>query len=496
MKKIKNITAIILCLISIISVIPFTSLAVQVPLKPTGLSVEAVTGDSVTLSWLPSEGATGYRVYTYLDGKWKIVKDTKETSVTVSGLDALRTYKFAVKSAIRDKNGTRFCEGYASLKVKTTGLVSISLSGKAGLNSVELSWSRVPGACGYVVYQYNGSSWQRVGVTSRKKVSGTVKNLKSSTTYYFGIRPYTNSDSGVVYGAASNILKIKTLDMNKVTVSCAAVNDKAAKLTWTKANNATGYRIYAYLAGDWKAVKDIFGANNLTYTFNKLSSDTKYYFRVRAFNKIGSNVIWFTPSDVCTVITNPGVKDVYIHRVENLRTTFESDSYTLSYDNVTKKYGTIPVTIAKNGDSFYLNTKVNEMPYTLLDQDEENLFILLDEIESYIRIPVILKDRIDIKSTMDELLPGADWTAKASVVSFNSQKVVCETFVNPEETKMLKFYFKTGELIAIDEIDKSGLEARALIKSIEPSSDPTLFSIPDGYSKLFFGSIEDLLAVN
>lgn len=495
MRNLKKITAIILCLISIVSAIPFSSSAAGVPLKPTGLTVDAVTAESVTLSWNPSAGATGYRVFSYLDGKWKIMKDTRGTTVIISGLDASKTYRFAVKSAVNDRNGLRFCDGYASVKVKTTGLVSISLSGKAGLNSVELSWSRSPGACGYAVYQYIGNKWKRIGVTSRKRLSGVVKNLQSSTTYYFGVRPYTNGDNGVIMGEASNILKIRTLDANKVTVKCAAVNDSAAKLVWSKAKNANGYRIYAYVSGKWKAIKDVFGTNNVSFVVNNLSSDSKYYFRVRAFNKKGSNVMWFTPSDTCTVVTNPGVKDIYIHRVENLRSIFEADSYTFTYDNVTRQYGTIPVTIAKNEDSFYLHTEVNRMPYTLLEQDEDNVFILLDEIESYIKVPSLFAGYFNVKSTMEELLPGEDWTAKASIVTFNSQKVVCETFVNPLGTKMLKFYFKTGELIAIEEYSKNGIEARALVKDMEISSDPSLFLIPEGYGKLFFSSLEDILPI-
>ncbi len=101
MNRIKKITAIILCLVSIICVIPFSSAAVTVPEKPDGFSVEAVTAEAVRLSWLPSEGAIGYRIYTYIDGKWKIVKDTTSTAANISGLNASRTYTFAIRTVMR-----------------------------------------------------------------------------------------------------------------------------------------------------------------------------------------------------------------------------------------------------------------------------------------------------------------------------------------------------------------------------------------------------------
>ncbi len=494
MKRMKKLTAIILCLISIISVIPFYSAAVTVPEKPDGFAVETVTADAVRLSWLPTSGVIGYRIYTYLDGKWKIVKDTKSTEAVITGLNASRTYTFAIRSAIKVNGKLIFCDGYSYLKVKTKDLITSTLSAKPGLDNVTLTWSRVPGAAGYAVYQYKGTKWELLGTT--KKITAKINNLKSSTNYHFGIRPFTNSDKGVLLGEASNIVKVKTLDANKVTVVCAAVNDSAVKLNWTKANNATGYRVYAYLSGSWKAVKDVFGVDNRSCIFRGLISDTNYYFRVRAFRKIGSNVTWFTPSDICNVVTDPGVKDVYIHRVENLRTVFESDSYTFTYDNVTRNFGTVPVTVAKNADSFYLYTKVNEMPFALLNQNDDDIYLILDEIESYIKIPSILSGTFDVKSIMDELLPGEDWSAKASVVNFNSKKVVCEAYLNPAGTKMLKFYFKTGKLIAIDEVGLNGIEARALVKSISSSADPSVFSIPDGYGKLFIASLEELIGIN
>ena len=492
MNRIKKITAIILCLVSIICVIPFSSAAVTVPEKPDGFSVEAVTAEAVRLSWLPSEGAVGYRIYTYIDGKWKIVKDTTSTAANISGLNASRTYTFAIRSAVKVNGKLVFCNGYSQLKIKTKGLVSSTLTAQAGYDNVTLNWSRVPGAAGYAVYQHNGTKWMLLGTT--KKVTAKINNLKSYTNYYFGIRPFTNSDSGIFLGEASNIVKVKTLDANKVNLACAAVTDSALKLTWSKANNATGYRVYAYLAGNWKAVKDVFGVDNRSCVFKNLTSDTAYYFRVRAFRKSGSNVTWFTPSDTCTVVTNPGAKDIYISRVENLRSLFEADSYTFTYDNVTRNYGTIPVTVAKNGDNFYLYTSVNEMSYSLINQDNGNSYVILDDAESYIKIPEILNSTFDVRSVMDELLPSEDWTATCSVATFNSAKVVCEAYTNPSRTKQLKFYFKTGNLIAIDEVGVNGIEARALVKSITPYSDPSLFSIPDGYGKLFFASLEELIS--
>ena len=65
---------------------------------------------------------------------------------------------------------------------------------------------------------------------------------------------------------------------------------------------------------------------------------------------------------------------------------------------------------------------------------------------------------------------------------------------NPEKTKRLKFYFKAGKIIGIDEIGVNGLGERAYVNTFTDFSDPGIFCIPEGYSKIFFGGIENLIS--
>lgn len=492
MKRIKNSLAVILCVLTMLTVFPLSSLAAVKPLKPELFTATNVTAETVDLTWLPSENATGYRIFVYLNGKWKVVKDTKSTATTITGLVASKTYTFAIRSARKVLGEIQFCDGYSQVKAKTKNLIGTTVAGTAGVDYVDLKWYKVPGASGYAVYQYNGSGWTLIGTTTR--AYGRVKNLKGLTTYHFAVRAFSEGDGKIVKGPASNYLKIRTADPNKVTVVCKGVSDSAFKLAWTKANSATGYRIFAYLGGKWKAVKDIRSGSTLTHTFKGVNSDTVYYLRVRAFRQTASGVTWYEPSEICKAVTNPGVKDVYIYRVNNIRSIIQGDSFTFSYKTVDAKYGDIPVTISKSGESFHLSSKVNEMPYALYNDSEGSSYIILDETASYIKVPDIASGIFDVKSTMDDFLPGEDWSSKASIVTFNSQKVVCESFTNPEKTKRLKFYFKAGQFIGIDEIGVNGLEERAYVNTLTDFSDPGLFCIPDGYNRLFFGGIEDLIS--
>ena len=492
MKRIKKLSAVIFCVLTMLTIFPLSSFAAAKPLKPEMFTVTNVTANSVDLTWLPSENALGYRIFAHINGKWKIVKDTKSTATTITGLIASKNYTFAIKSARMVFGEMQFSDDYSQVKVRTKNLIGTTVSGTAGVNYVDLKWDKVPGASGYAAYQHDGSGWTYIGRT--KKDYGRVKNLKGMTTYHFAVRAFSEGDGKPVLGPVSNFLKIRTADPNKVLVACKGVSDSAFKLAWSKANSATGYRIFAYLNGKWKAVKDIRSGSTLTHTFKGVDSDTVYYLRVRAFRQTAAGVTWYEPSEICTVVTNPGVKDVYIYRVDKMRSVIQGDSFTFSYKTVDARYGDIPVTVSKNGESFYLRSKVNEMPYVLYNDAEGSSYIILDETASYIKIPDIASGIFDVKSTMDDLLPGEDWSSKASIETFNSQKVVCESFTNPEKTKRLKFYFKAGKIIGIDEIGVNGLEERAYVNTFTDFSDPGIFCIPEGYSKIFFGGIENLIS--
>lgn len=487
MKKIIKSTAIILLVLTIFSVFSVTTLAATKPVKPQAVVASNVTANSLVLNWTAVEGADAYRVYVYADRKWKVLSDTTGTQLQVASLVSMKTYIFAVKSAKIVLGNIYFSDDHALVKVKTGALSPTTLTGVAGLNSVRLTWQMSPGATNYAVYKHDGRVWSLLGVVAAKVLTCSIKNLNYSTVYHFAVRPVTTGDGRTIIGPISNLLKIKTLDPNNVALVCGAYTDTAIRLNWTKAPNATGYMVYAYLGGAWKAVRAIPNANTLTTVFGNLNSDTVYYFMVRAFRKTGSNVLWYRTSNICVATTDPGVLDAVVYRIDSVREALSGDSYTVSYTTTDEKYGKMPVTVAKKGDDYFLKTKVDELPYSLLN-NASGYYIIFDESKSYIKVPDISKELFSIKASMDEFLPGTDWTSKATIATFNSQKAVCETFTNPSGTKSLKFYFKTGKLLGIEEYGIIGFEERAIINSITSESDANLFEIPFGYNRVFYGA--------
>ena len=486
MKRIKQITAVLLCVLTLFSVLSVSAFAAVKPSKPTSFAVSSVTANSAKLTWKAGKDATCYRIYQKVDGKWTEYKVVTGTSYTVTGLYASNTYEFGIRSLRKEGNKLVQSDGYCILSFKTKGLVATKLSATPSTDSIKLTWNTVPGAVGYGVYQYIGGKWKVIGVLAAKKKEGTVKNLTHNTAYRFAIRPFTRVNGKNVLGPTSNILTVKTLDRNKPKLVCNAVNASQARLVWSKAADATGYRIFYYSNGTWKTVATITSRNTTSHIVSKMASDTKYYFRVRAYKKVGATVKWYEVSNICTVITNPSAKDLVVHRTAKYKNILNKDSFSLSYKINNKKYGNIPVTIAKNGSSYYLSSKVNELEYTLLNKPE-GTYVLLKERAVYIKVPELLSGGFDISSAVKDIFPGDNWNSKATVESFNGKTAVCETFVNPTRTTTLKFYYKAGEFLGINEYGLNGtLLESATITSVENSSAASLFNIPSGYRNIIY----------
>lgn len=76
----------------------------------------------------------------------------------------------------------------------------------------------------------------------------------------------------------------------KVTgVSAKSVSASSVVLKWKKAKGAKGYQIFKVTKKNSKKIATVKGASKKKYTVKKLKSDTKYSFKVRAYNKSKKN---------------------------------------------------------------------------------------------------------------------------------------------------------------------------------------------------------------
>lgn len=179
------------------------------PGKTSSVSASQST-DYIKLTWKKVSGATGYRVYQYNSstGKYKTLKTLTGTSYTVKNLKAGTTYKFAVKAYTKANGETLWA---ASSKTLTTATkpATPTVKATAGSGKATLSWSKVTGATGYVVYMMDEFG-DYVKVGSTKKTSYTVTDLDYGKTYNFRVKAYKTAGDKNVYSGHKTV-KVTTL---------------------------------------------------------------------------------------------------------------------------------------------------------------------------------------------------------------------------------------------------------------------------------------------
>lgn len=112
------------------------------------------------------------------------------------------------------KPGASGSFGAGSSAVKVTAPDSTTLSGKASsYDKVKLTWKKVSGATGYILYRYDSSSksYKRIKVISSvSTTSYTDSGRSAGKTYKYRIKAYKKASGQTAYSKVSNTVSVKT----------------------------------------------------------------------------------------------------------------------------------------------------------------------------------------------------------------------------------------------------------------------------------------------
>ena len=249
----------------------------------------ARTTSSITLSWNRNTTATGYKLEQYKGGKWvqaAVINSNSTTSYKITGLTAATAYSFRIRAYKTSGNATAH-SGYTNLNTLTSPTnVSKFVYTARSYNSVTLSWNRNTTATGYKLEQYKGGKWvQAAVINSNSATSYKVTGLTAATTYSFRIRAYKTSGNVTAH---SGYTKYNTLTSptNVSSFKASKRTSSTVTLGWSKNSTATGYKLEQYKGGKWVQVAAVSGNKNVRYTVSKLSRNTAYRFRIRAYKII------------------------------------------------------------------------------------------------------------------------------------------------------------------------------------------------------------------
>jgi titin len=261
----------------------------------------AVSATQINLSWQKTAGASGYYVDEWVStngvGAWKTIATLGSTSTgyTFSSLSPHTTYYFTLGAF--NSAGTKFAayQSATTFTLTPPAVPAFTATAVSG-TQVNLAWSAVANATGYLVDQWVNGAWKQVGTLNGSSTSFSANNLTAGGTYYFTVG--ASNAAGTTWAASRQVTTVVTTRTPAAPVFTAtAVSTTQVSLSWLPVSGATGYVIDEWYQGAWKQIGTA-GAGSTSFLANGLPQGTTLYFIVGAFN--GAGTTWAANSQSAT----------------------------------------------------------------------------------------------------------------------------------------------------------------------------------------------------
>ncbi len=274
---------------------------------PTGLNAESSSPSEVDLSWNSVNGADIYKIFRSMSqsGVFNEIDSTTNTTYTDTGLDANTTYyyKLSAKGLSGESNQTNAVEVTTKMPIPEipTGLTATTL----GAYEIEVDFTTVSGAIGYVIYSSLSSSGTYDSVATIGSPPFTHSDLESNTTYYYKVSAYSDGGESDLSDMASATTDKAPPD-TPTGLKADAQSCEEIDITFNSVNDADEYIIYhsTSAGGNYTELQTI---SNTSYTHGNLDPKSTHYYKVSASNNNGE-------SDLSNYVseTTPGKLVAYI----------------------------------------------------------------------------------------------------------------------------------------------------------------------------------------
>ncbi len=282
--------------LSAAEVAALASASPELPAAPSALSATAAGTSQINLSWTDnSTNETGFEIQRSLSSGsgFSTIHTTaaNTTSYNNTGLASSTTYYYRIR-AVNGEGASAFTSNTNA----TTGAETITgpsnlVAATSSATSINLSWSdNSSNETGFQIQRAPtaGGTFTTIHTTAANATSYTNTGLTSNTTYYYRIRATNGTVNSAFTGVASATTTVTLAAPGCVTAR--AVSSTAIDLSWSDSNTAeTGYQIERSTnATSGFEVITTAAANTTAYTDNGISTETTYYYRIKA--KAGSDL--------------------------------------------------------------------------------------------------------------------------------------------------------------------------------------------------------------
>jgi phosphodiesterase/alkaline phosphatase D-like protein len=289
----------------------------NLPAAPSGLTATTASASQINLAWTDnSNNETGFKIdqatnSTFTTGLTTVTVGANVTTYNATGLLANTTYYYRVRAT----NGNGDSANTSTANATTQNAIPAAPSGltatAASSTQINLGWTdNSNNETGFKIDQATDSGFTQnlTTVTVGANVTTySATGLSTNTTYYYRVRSTNTLGDSANTSTASATTQVATLTAPS-GLTATAVSSSQINLGWTdNSNNETGFKIdQATDSGFTQNFTTVtVGANVTTYNATGLSSNTTYYYRVRATNANGDSANTSTASATTTATGTP-----------------------------------------------------------------------------------------------------------------------------------------------------------------------------------------------
>ena len=261
------------------------------------------SADKTSVTLTLSSPEQSYVTYEYCEGYSDPQADDLSNWMRIEGRTL--TLKNSGKYTIRAKWSDE-AKGWSDLPmtrtVDLTGIsvapgTSSSISAKlTAATKAKISWKKVTGATSYQVYRKEGSGAFKVLKKGVKTTSYTDQTLKAGKKYTYKIAAVNQNGAVGKAGKTASVTAPATVKGVKVTKKSAT----SVTVKWSKAAGASGYQISRSTSKTKNGTLTTISGISATSKVLKPTRGKKYYYKVRAFQKVGSSKIYGAWSSVAS----------------------------------------------------------------------------------------------------------------------------------------------------------------------------------------------------
>lgn len=281
--------------------------SVTIPVSKTRISsIVSKSYNSIELKWAKVSDSSGYVIYRSTDkdkGYKSVATIVSSSNVKYinSNLTTGTTYYYKIRT-YKNINGKQIFSSYSDYKsIKPIPNAPSSITAKSNnYNSNKITWNKVSGASGYVIYRATSKDGKYTAlktISSSQITTYTNSSLNTGTTYYYKIKAYRTVGKNKIYSNYSSVVSAKPkLSTPSITLSTSS---KKATIKWKKVSGASGYELYRATSKNGKYTKIATLKNSVTsYTNSKLTSKKTYYFKLRTYRTVNGKKIYSSYSSI------------------------------------------------------------------------------------------------------------------------------------------------------------------------------------------------------